>query len=227
MSRMPIRRLVITCCCLPFVSAVACASYSNFYISVKRETWTGLGGVVLREGERVKLPDLLWEVKSAAKPEGDDVFPTPIVPSNYRRLEVKEPLAKFEVADPVVLRIRGKKIKFEAVGTKSTTIPSDYDGLYLAYSLKETELQLTLSKSPGKETAWKVVDAQRGMSKSGGEFQFNITQRVKFRLEAANRPGWFLYADNERGMCLSAEEQERRLIELEIGKRYDDHSDGK
>ena len=190
MPRMPIRKLCITFCWLPFIAASAYAGFSNFSITIKRETWSGLGGLVSQEGERIKLPDLLWEIKSAAKPEGDVVFPTPIDPNVKRRIEVKEPLAKFEVADPVVLRIRGEKIKFEAVGSKSTTIPSDYDGLYLAYSLKDSELQLTLSKSLGKATEWKVVDA-------------------------------------ERGMCLSAEVQERRQIELEIEKRYDDHSDGK
>jgi hypothetical protein len=224
---MPIRKLRITLCCLPFVAAVAYAGFSNFSITTKQETWSGLRGVFAHEGERVKLPDLLWEVKSAAKPEGDVVFPTPIDPHVKRRVEVKEPFAKFEVADPVVLRIRGQKIKFQAVGTRSSTIPSDYDGLFLAYSLKDTELQLELTKSPGKETEWKVVDAERAMSKSGGEYQYNITQRVKFRLEAAHRPGWFLYGDNERGMCLSADAKERRLIELEVEKHYDDLSDGK
>ena len=227
MSRMPSRRLFITLCTLSVVAATANTGFSKFHIATIQETWSGLAGMISKDGEQVKLPELLWDIKFVAKPDGDLVTPTPIVPFVNQRNAVKEQMEKFEVADPVLLRIRGKKIKFEVTGSKSTTISSDYDGLYLAYSLNETELQLRLSKMPGKETEWKLVDAERGMSKTTGEYQYRITQRVKFRLEAANRPGWFLYGDNERGMCLSAKAQERRLIEMEVEKRYDDTSDGK
>ena len=61
----------------------------------------------------------------------------------------------------------------------------------------------------------------------GSKFYIATIQRVRFRLEAAHRPGWFLYGDNERGMCLSAKAKERRLIEMEVEKRYGDTSDGK
>gem|GEM_PF-5791054 len=222
-----IRLPLIGVCCLALVANPAIAGFANFVISILDEKWSGLTGVVSNDGEPVKLPALLWEIKPAAKPDEDVVFPRPIVPFINRLREIKEPWARFDVAEPVLLRIRGQKIKFEKLGGRSTTLPSDFDGLYLAYSLKETELQLKLSKSAGKETEWKIVDAERRMLKSRGEYQYNVTQSARFRLEAANRPGWFLYADNDRGMCLSAELKERRLIELEVEKHYDDHSDGK
>jgi hypothetical protein len=117
MSRVPIRLLLITVCCLPFVAAQAYASIANLAISVMRETWTGLAGVVSKDSEQVKLPDLLWEIKSAAKRNGDLAIPTPIDPFINRRRAINEPLAKFNVADPVVLQIRGKKIKFESIGS--------------------------------------------------------------------------------------------------------------
>jgi hypothetical protein len=227
MSRMSNKSLFITVCCLLAAAAPACASFPNFSISIVREKWNGLAGVVSKEGEQVKLPDSLWEIKCAAKPEGDVVIPTPIVPLINRLPAINERLARFDVADPVVLRIRGEKIKNERAGSKSTTIPGDHDGLYLGYSMKDTKRQLMLYQKPGKETEWKVVDGERAMSKSRGEYQYDITQTVRFRLEAANRPGWFLSVDEDHRLCLATEAPKKRIIDLDIEKRYDDLSDGK
>jgi len=227
MSRPPIQKLLATFWCLLFAAVPTFACYAEFSIAIKREKWTGLAGVVSKEGEQVKLPDSLWEIKSAAKPDGDVVIPAPIASWIHRRYSIDEPLAKFEVVDPVVLRIRGKNIKYESIGSRSITIPGDFDGLYLAYSLNDSQLQLTLCKTPGKETEWKVVAAEQAVSKSRGEYQYNITQTVRFRLEAVGRPGWYLDVDTDRRLCLSAEDKPKKTIDLEVEKRYDDTSDGK
>ncbi|HEY3968697.1 MAG TPA: hypothetical protein VGM05_29380 [Planctomycetaceae bacterium] len=227
MSRRSKESLFITACCLLLAAVPACAGFANFSISIVREQWNGLAGFVSKEGEQVKLPDSLWDIKYAAKPEGDVVIPRPIIPLVNRLPAISERLAKFDVADPVVLRIRGEKIRYERTGSRSTTIPGDHDGLYLAYSMKDTDRQLILCKKPGKDTEWKVVDGERAMSKSSGEFQYHITQTARFRLEAAHRPGWFLSVDEDHRLCLATEAPKKRVIDLDIEKRYDDLSDGK
>lgn len=221
------RKLFFAVSTLLFATAVVSAGPAKFAISTKREKWTGLAGLVLKEGEQVDLPDSLWEIKSAAKPDGDVVIPKPVVPIIGRARAVNDGLTKFDVADPVQLRIRGKGVKFEVAGSRSTTIPGDYDGLYLAYSLKDSERQLTLTKKPGKETEWKIVNAEQGVSKSLGEYQYNITQTVRFRLEAVNRLGWYLDVDKDRRLVLTADEQPIKLIEMQVEMRYDDLNDGK
>lgn len=227
MSRPSIQKLLVTFWCLLFAAVPTCACYARFSIAIKREKWTGLAGVVSKEGEQVILPDSLWDIRSAAKPDGDVVIPTPTTPWINRRSSIDEPLAKFDVADPVVLRIRGRNVNFETIGSRSRTIPGDFDGLYLAYSLNDTQQQLMLCKTAGKETEWKVVSAEQALSKSKGEYQYNVTQTVKFRLEAVGHPGWYLDVDANHRLCLTAEDKPKQTIDLEIEKRYDDTSDGK
>jgi hypothetical protein len=196
-------------------------------IANMREKWTGLKGAVLKDGEQVDLPELLWEVKAADEPEGNDVLPKPIVPFRNNPRAVKQAPAKIEVAEPVVLRIRGKKVEYTRRGSRSTTIRSDHDDRYLAYDANDDALQLLLTAKPGKGTQWRVVDAEQGLSKGRGEYQYVLEQTVKFRLEAVGRPGWFLGHDDERGLILSADAEKKCFIEMEVEKRYDDHSDGK
>lgn len=199
----------------------------RWVITVKQEKWTGLRGSVLHEGESVDLPELLWEVKSAKEPDGADVLPRPIVPfRNYLR-EVRQPLAKVELDDPVVIRIRGQKLEKTKKSFTPELVKSEYDGLYLACDLEGEKSQLALTKMPGQSARWRVVDAEQGQLKGRGEYQYVLEQKFRFRLEAVARPGWFLDVDEKRRICLSEGESHKHVIEVEVEKRYDDQSDGK
>jgi hypothetical protein len=223
---MPVTKLFTLACCLLATACLVQADPARWHIAVKREKWTGLKGEVQWGGEHISLPDLLWEIKSAAEPDGNDVIPEPIVPFRNNLRAVDRPPAKIEIAEPVVLRVRGKTIEFKKVGQQSTTISSIYDGYYLASEIEDYGLQLTLTKTPGKHTEWRVVDAEQSLSKSRGEYQYNLELNVKFRLESVSRPGWFLRIDDDRRLFLSDSEK-KRYIEMEVEKRYDDQSDGK
>jgi hypothetical protein len=78
-------------------------------------------------------------------------------------------------------------------------------------------------------TEWKLVDARQSIGGRGGrvaEFQFEVRQRVRFTLEAARRPGWFL-AVVEGELRLSQDPKLRQLVEVDQWWFYDDLEDGR
>ena len=199
----------------------------KYSIAIMREKWTGLTGSVDKDDERIQLERSLWHVNLARKPDGVVVIPSRDLFPKLKPFKEKTEQGRIVVSDPVVLQIRGKKVEFSGVGTISKTVPSENDGFYLGYSLTPDTRPLTLSKTAGKATEWKVVDGEQTASRSPGEFQFRIYQTSRFRLEAANRPGWFLTIDKEKRLVLSDDPATKHLIELEIETSYDDESDGK
>ncbi|MFM8285674.1 MAG: hypothetical protein ACKOGA_02995 [Planctomycetaceae bacterium] len=78
-------------------------------------------------------------------------------------------------------------------------------------------------------TEWRLVDVRRSIGGRGGrvaEFQFEVRQRIRFTLEAARRPGWFLaLIDGE--LRLSRDPALRQLVEVDQWWFYDDQEDGR
>ena len=209
------------------VAAPSAALAEKWDIKLLREKWVGLSGFVSQDGEPAKLTEAVWEIKSAEKPDGDAVLPRQVKPYVNRLLATREQPATLEIADPVVLRIRGQKLEAVARYREAKLVKGDFDGLYLAYDMRDQTPQVQLVKQPGKETAWRIVDGEQRVSKSRGEYQYEIEQRIKFRLEAASRPGWFLHIDGQGRLSLTDDESRKYTVDLEVEKRYDDLSDGK
>jgi hypothetical protein len=203
----------------------ASAILQKWEIHFVHEKWIGLKGVVLKEGEQVKLPESLWEIKPVEDPDADDVLPQPIVPFRTDRRPIRRDAERFEVEDPVLIRVRGERIEYAKSPRKTTTVPSKFDGNYLSYDLSGDSSALRLVKNPGKESQWRILDAEQRLSKSRGDYQYSVEQQVKFRLEAVGRPGWYLDTDPERGVFLSPEKPLKRFVEIELEKFYDDLSD--
>ncbi|MCY2962819.1 MAG: hypothetical protein NT069_04065 [Planctomycetota bacterium] len=222
---------------VPLGVAFAALGIARFAIFTQLEIWTGLQGSVVIDGKAVELPALIWTISPVDKPVGTPLLPETPAPAmakrypTFKKLETANPATeKLMFERPVTVRVRGEKVEFTSAPRKSQTTPSDFDGLYLSYPEATDSRQLGLVKEPSKQTEWKIVSAERDISrkKHGVDgFQFEIRQVTRFRLEAQNRPGWFLTKNDDGLLCVTQELPDDEFLRLEHEVFYDDLSDGK
>ncbi len=222
---------------VPLGVVLAAFGIARFAIFTQLEIWTGLQGSVVVDGKAVELPSLIWSIAPVDKPDGTPLLPETPAPAmakrypNFRKSETVNPVTqRLTFEQPVTVRVRGEKVEFTSAPRTSQTTPSDFDRLYLSYPESADSRQLGLVQEPSKQTEWKIVSAERDISrkKHGVDgFQFEIRQMTRFRLEAKNRPGWFLTKNDDGLLCLTQELPDDEFLRLEHEVFYDDLSDGK
>lgn len=218
------------CCLVSVALGLSCTCAESRYAAfIMSEQWTGLAGQVITEGKSHELAELLWVVSPAGDPT-KPLAPTGIEPEQRRDPPqiVPEP-QPVKSSKPVCVIIRGEKIEFTAAPRTSTATDSDLNDRLLGYPIEATASDLKLEIDPGRNTEWKLVSATRQRTRKNhgrGGFQFEIREVLRFRLEAAHRPGWFLIVADGR-LKLSNAADRPHFIEVDQTTFFDDLTDGR
>lgn len=187
------------------ITTSAAPRYSSHRMS---ESWDGLAGVVLLENKETTLPKLLWQLGR----------PQPKLVDGKEQPPEK---------DEVHLSIVGEKI---TAGRPNLVIKkSEYDGLWLSYPLEGEPGTLSLTKTSGKNTTWKVWKGKESKNRQneGKTTSYRSQEFFDFHLEALHRPGWFLTINEQGHLTLSAEQPPKHQIKMYRSYYHDDINDGK
>ncbi len=187
------------------ITTLAAPNYSRHTMS---ESWDGLAGVVLLDNKETTIPKLLWQLGR----------PQPKLVDGKEQTPDK---------DEAHLSIVGERI---ISGRPSLVLKrSEYDGLWLSYPLEGEPGTLSLTKTSGKNTAWKVLKGKesKNRQKVGGTTSYRRQETFDIQLEALHRPGWFLTVNDQGYLTLSAEQPPKHQIKVHRSYYYDDLNDGK
>ena len=206
---------------------VARGQFAEF---VMRESWSGLTGTVTIDGEETELPVLLWEVVIPEKRRFQAVVPWPIDPRNRRKIPTSQPQpADWQVDDDVLLRVRGKDVRFHPAPRKTTLVGSEFDGRWLSVGERPESAPLNLLKEKSAASVWKLRTGQRTLWRHDhgrDGFQFEVTAKAQWKLESVQHPGWFLGLREQR-LVLVPNIADAAVIEFSQQRFFDDLSDGK
>lgn len=207
--------------------ALARGQYADF---IMRESWSGLTGAVTVDGKDVELPALLWEVVVPEKRRFRVVIPRPLEPRDRRQYPTSQPRpADCRIVDDVMLRVRGKDIRFTPAPRKATLVASDFDGGWLSVGERPDSSPLMLLKEQAPASSWKVHAGQQAIWRHDhgrDGFQFEVTVEANWKLESAQHPGWFLGRRGER-LVLVPNIADATIIEFSQRRFFDDLTDGK
>jgi len=197
---------------------------------IMEETWVGLEGAVLVDGQQTKLPALLWELVIPQQRRLRVVAPLHLDPRDRRKYPTARPKpAEWLVVDEVLLRVRGGEVQFQHRPRRTNLIASEFDGLLLSVGEHPRSDPLTLLKKPTAASSWKVRKGQQTIwRKDHGRdgFQFEVTAEAQWKLESSLHPGWFLGLQGET-LVLVGNIDDAAVIVLTQQRFFDDLTDGK
>jgi hypothetical protein len=209
--------------------SVACArdQYDDF---IMQESWVGLDGELLVDGKPLKLPTLLWELRTTQKNPRRTLVPLPLSGRHRRKYAIQKPEpAEWSPEEEVWLRVRGAAVTFTPAPRKSTLKNSDWQGSHLTAPDQPESGDLTLRKEPTAASSWKVRRGEQTIwRKDHGRdgFQFEVTAEVSWQLESTRHPGWFL-GRREGRLVLVRDLANAQVVRFRQQRFFDDLSDGK
>jgi hypothetical protein len=204
------------------VTATVVLARGEFADFIMRESWSGLAGSVT-----VELPALLWEVVIPEKRRFRVVVPLPIEPRDRRKYATSQPRpTDWPMADDVLLRVRGKDVRFNTAPRRTRLFTSDFDGRWLSVGERPESAPLTLLKEKTAASSWRVQQAIWRKDRGRVGFQFEVTVEAQWKLESAQHPGWFL-GRREELLVLVPDIADATVIEFSQQRFFDDLTDGK
>jgi hypothetical protein len=212
------------------VTATVVLARGQFADFIMRESWSGLAGAVTVDGQEVELPALLWEMVVPQKRRFRVVAPLVIEPRDRRKYATSRPCpADWPLADDVLLRVRGRDVRFHAAPRQTKLVASDFDGQWLSVGERPESALLTLRTEKTAASVWRVHAGQQAIwRKDRGRdgFQFEVTVEAQWKLESTRHPGWFLGRQGNRHV-LVPDIADATIIEFSQQRFFDDLSDGK
>jgi hypothetical protein len=212
------------------VTATVVLARGEFADFIMRESWSGLAGAVTVDAQEAELPSLLWELVIPEKRRFRVVAPLPIEPRDRRKYATSQPRpTDWPIADDVLLRVRGKDVRFNTAPRRTRLFTSDFDGRWLSVGERPESAPLTLLKEKTAASSWRVHAGQQAIwRKDRGRdgFQFEVTVEAQWKLESAQHPGWFLGRRKDR-LVLVPDIADATVIEFSQQRFFDDLTDGK
>ena len=198
--------------------------------SILRETWTGVSGLATREGKPVLIPKQVWELVEFQDGRYGTLVPPPVRGRDRLKFPPrKQDPTEWKVGEQVLLRVRGDAVEFLGRPHESRLVPGDFDGLWLSAGSQPGEVPLSLVKEPAPESFWVVRGGQSQIWRKDhgrGGFQFELTFEIRWKLESALHPGWYL-GRKKQSLILVSDPEQAVVVEFFQEHFFDDLSDGK